>query len=190
MDAFDSHRTDLIAIALAVVVITRVPSSEANDICASQRDGTVFNNPASCRAFWECRNGVAVASYCQVGSNFHPTLLICQLHSNFPCTDPTETTTTEAPLDTPEFQCPPTGIAALPLPESCTSFRFCFLGALTIRQCAPNTLFDRQILKCNRRSLVDCEAACPARSDPNVVIALPSRTHCDRLVFLFILFLL
>lgn len=169
--------TDLIAIALTVVVvITHVRPSDANNtragICANQPDGTVFNNPASCRAFWECRNGVAAKSFCQIGSNFHPTLLVCQLESHFPCTDP------EAPAD--EFRCPATGIAALPLPDSCTAFRFCFMGALSVRQCAPNTLFDREILKCNRRSLVDCAVACPERSDPAVVITLPSRTHCER----------
>lgn len=201
---------DLLAVALAAVVIGRRPgsaSTDTNSVCHNRPDGVFINNPASCRAFWICHNnGDAVPTECPDGWNFNPAILLCQSESVFPCSDddvpvtepppptdgptdaPTDAPTDgppDGPTDSPElpespFACPPDGIRTFPVPYSCTTYRFCFKGALTVRRCAAGTLFDGRTLRCNLRSLVDCDSRCPAVSDPQRVIAFGSRTQCDR----------
>jgi hypothetical protein len=63
------------------------------------------NDPTSCAAYFFCANGQSIGGSCGEGFFFNEAEQLCDFEKNVPCID-----------------CPPTGVAVKPVPQSCTGF--------------------------------------------------------------------
>lgn len=98
-----------------------------------------------------------------------------------PSTIPTDTTEQEQETTTlvPPFRCPPKGIAAFPVPDTCTTYRFCFAGVLSIRSCAEGMHFDENMSRCDLADRLNCvRGLCPKENDPDNIVTHPSKNSC------------
>lgn len=161
----------------------------ANDaLCVEQEEGTVFDNPAACDAYFMCRNGVAVPHTCPEGLYFDYSSILCNFPENVNCQSgpelPTDPPPTESPWPEPESDvCPSTGVHILDHPHSCRGFISCFGGVLTEQTCASGTEWNSIAQQCQPPSLAQCtiEARqCPAIDDPFVIVRVPCTLNCNR----------
>lgn len=144
------------------------PPRPPGNVCDGLKDGHLVNDPTLCRAFFECRNNVALPRQCDVGLNFNEELQKCDRPTFTPCSND-------------DFECPFHGISRWEVPGSCVEYNFCFSGQHRVQTCSEGLLFDSSIARCSLEENVECvRDLCPIDNDIDNIVTYPSENDCEQ----------
>lgn len=98
-------------------------------------------HPDSCAHFFICYNGSGTLQRCPTNQYWNVITEECDVAANVIC----------------DIECPETGLAWIPHPQSCHHYFLCFDGDSDLRTCAPGLNFDPITNTCNFEDLVECQ---------------------------------
>lgn len=84
---------------LTVVSVILGATEAQNNVCQGQPNGHNINNPANCRAFFTCQNGLAWDNECEIGYSFNQGAQSCDSPEDHNCVDEVLTTTLQPTTD-------------------------------------------------------------------------------------------
>lgn len=159
------------------------PESCPHSICEGVEEGRFLDNPFSCAAWFQCRDGRAVSGECPGGSWFNYEQQLCDWPFNVRCDAEVseivelECVTVEEPDYT--ISCRTTDeLHTVPHPYDCNRYYVCVSGEAMGRSCAPGLEFNPVMSQCMAPEEANCvKTACPPYNIP--LTFLPSNESCS-----------